>query len=43
MQFFNSYYKGPVIIYRRGGGGGGRILGGGHLTCGGTKGGVVRK
>ena len=20
MQFFNSYYKGPVIIYRRGGG-----------------------
>ena len=21
MQFFNSYYKGPVIIYRREGGG----------------------
>ena len=38
MQFFNSYYKGPVIIYRQGGGGGG-FWGGITLLVGEQKGG----
>ena len=40
MQFFNSQYKGPIIIYRGGRGGGG-FWGGESLFLGEQKGGLV--